>query len=356
MSHTIRKSLSVVITLCFAFLILIPLNVFAADTSIVIVDMANREVVLTEPVDRVFVDWASGITLVMTLEATDRLVAVPSAFHSDTFSWCQIICPTLNNIPDDDPAYENVEGVLKYDPQLVITSTKDMIEKYELLGLNVLYVKFTDDKSFQESIRTVGQALGETTYQQALSYCEYMDNNIEQVCSRTSILTDDDRPSVYYMDSRFTDPYHTVGRGEIQEAWITYAGGKLATAELFEGRNIEITAEELLKIDPEIVMIGAQNQAVVKEMLIADPVLADLSAVKENRVFRIPQGMFPWCRTGPEAAMQSLWAGKLLHPELFEDISVIDVARNFYKQFYGAELTDEQLQGILAGKLTPEAD
>ncbi len=356
MYRTRRKGLSVVIALCLAISILLPVDVLAADTSVLIIDMANREVLLNEPVERVFVDWASGITLVMTLEATDRLVTVPSAFHSDTFAWCQLICPKLNSIPDDDPAYENIEGVIKYNPQLVITSTKDMIEKYELLGLNVIYVKFTDDKSFQESIRVVGQALGETTYQRALQYCEYMDNNIEMVCSRTSILAENDKPSVYYMDSRFTDPYHTVGRGEIQEGWITYAGGKLATAELFEGRNIEITAEELLKIDPEIILIGAQNQAVVKEMLISDPVLAELSAVKEERITRIPQGMFPWCRTGPEAAMQALWAGKLLHPELFEDISIIDIARDFYKQFYGAVLSNEQLQGILAGKLTPDAD
>lgn len=323
---------------------------------IVIVDMADREVTLNAYPETVFVDWASGITLTMTLNATDRLVAVPEAFKKDTFAWCRIICPALADIPADDSVFENIEGVLNYEPDLVITSTPESLEKYEMMGLPVIYVKFTDNESFQRSIQVVGQALGTENYETALQFCAYMDNNIAIAQERTSVLQEEERPTVYYMDSRFSDPYHTVGRGEIQENWIDSAGGRLATADLFEGRNIEISAEQFLTVDPDIILVGAQNQAQVTQMLLSDPVLCELTAVKSGNVFRIPQGMFPWCRTGPESAMQAIWAGKLLHPELFEDIDIMELAREFYQRFYGTTVEDEYLKGILAGQLTPDSD
>ena len=84
----------------------------------------------------------------------------------------------MNSIPDDDAAYQNVESVLKYEPQIVITSTKESVEQYELMGLNVIYVRFADDAPFQESIRIVGAALGDETSQRTTEYCEYMNSNI----------------------------------------------------------------------------------------------------------------------------------------------------------------------------------
>ena len=100
-------------------------------------------------------------------------------------------------------------------------------------------------------------------------------------------------------------------------------------------------------------MIGAQNQADVYDILMADKVLSGLSAIDNNSVYRIPQGIFPWCRTGAEAAIQVVWAAKLLYPDLFNDIEIESVARDFYSEFYGSEVSDDTLDGILSGKLCP---
>ena len=88
-------------------------------------------------------------------------------------------------------------------------------------------------------------------------------------------------------------------------------------------------------------------------MLMEDAVLVGLSAVQNNKVYRIPQGIFPWCRTGPEAAIQMIWAGKLFYPERFEDVDIATVAKDFYRSIYGTEVEDWVIEGILAGKLCP---
>lgn len=318
-----------------------------------VVDMTGNTVEIPNEVDKVFVDWASGITLVMTLGATEKLVVAPTAFETDTFAWARIICPAIDNIEKNDDAYTNVEVALGYEPDIVITNNIDNIDIYTKVGLTAIYVNFNSNESFKESMVIVGTALGEEELASAEKYNKYFDDNVAMVTERLAGVPDDQKPSVYYMDSRFTDAYHTVGSGEIQEEWITVAGAKLATAVDFEGRNLEITAEKFLTLDPDIIMIGAQNQAEVYDILMSDEVLSGLSAINNNSVYRIPQGIFPWCRTGAEAAIQVVWAAKLFYPDLFTDIQIEDVARSFYMEFYESEVSDDTLNGILSGKLCP---
>lgn len=320
-----------------------------------IVDMTGETVVLPDVVERVFCDWASGITLIMTLGGTDKLVVAPEAFEKDTFAWAQILCPALNSVKKDDNPYTNIEEVLNLEPQLVVTNNKDNIARYKEMGLVVIYVNYNSNESFKQSLLIVGKAMGETEYAAALRYNELFDSNVALVKEKLAGLTEEEKPTVYYVDGRFSDPYHTVGSGEIQEDWITISGGRLATAEEFTGRNLEITAEKFLTIDPDVILIGAQKQAEVYDLLMSDEVIAGLKAVQTNKVYRIPMGIFPWCRTGPEAILQPLWAAKLLHPDLMEDVNVEQAARDFYESFYGSTVEDKVLQDIMAGKLSPDA-
>lgn len=324
-----------------------------SDEKRTVVDMTGNTIEIPNKVDRVFVDWASGLTLVMTLGATEKLIAAPEAFDTDTFAWARIICPAIESVEKNQAVFTNVEVALNYEPDVVITNTIDNIETYEKLGLPAVYVNFDNNETFKESMTIVGTVLGEAELATAEKYNKYFDDTVAMVTERLENLPDSEIPSVYYLDSRFGDAYHTVGKGEIQEEWISYAGAKLATADDLEGRNLEIAAEKFLEIDPDIIMIGAQNQADVYDLLLADEVLSGLSAISNNKVYRIPMGIFPWCRNGPEAAIQVVWAAKLLHPDRFADIDIAETARDFYKEFYGIDVSDETLDGILAGKLCP---
>jgi iron complex transport system substrate-binding protein len=320
-----------------------------------VVDMTGEAIVLPEKVERVFCDWASGITLIMTLGGTDKLVVAPEAFGKDTFAWAQILCPAINDVKKDDNPYTNIEEVLNLEPDLVVTNNLDNIPRYQEMGLVAIYVNYNSNESFKQSMLIVGEAMGADEYAAAVRYNELFDSNVALVEEHLAALTDAEKPGVYYMDGRFADPYHTVGSGEIQEDWITVAGGRLATAEEFTGRNLEITAEKFLTLDPDMILIGAQKQAEVYDLLMSDNVLAGLTAVQKGQVYRIPMGIFPWCRTGPEAILQPLWAAKLFHPDLMEDVDVEQAARDFYESFYGSTVEDDVLQGIMAGKLSPDA-
>ena len=47
-----------------------------------------------------------------------------------------------------------------------------------------------------------------------------------------------------------------------------------------------------------------------------------------------------------ETVLQLSWAGTVINPELYADIDLDQRTRDFYQQFFGYELSDEQLGGI----------
>lgn len=328
----------------------------ASDNMRNVVDMTGETIEIPANIEKIFVDWASGITLATTLGITDKLVCVPTAFETETFAWTKIICPAIDSVKKDDDAYTNAEVVLTYEPDLVITNTADNIATYQNLGLNVIYVTFNNNDTFKESLKIVGAAVGEKEYKKAEKFCNYFDANVKMVENRLNNVEEDEKQTIYYVDGRFEDPYHTVGRGEIQEEWISIAGGILATANEFEGRNLEMNPEKMLEINPDIILVGAQKQAEAYQMLMSDSILSELDAIKNGTVYRIPQGLFPWCRTGPEASIQMIWAAKLLYPTVFEDININEVAKDFYKEFYDISVNDDVIEGILSGRLSPNAE
>jgi len=324
-----------------------------------IVDMIGRTVVVPENVERIFIDWPSGVTLALTLGAVDKLAVVQTQFQTDTHAWARIIIPALENIPVDDAPTTNIEAVLNYEPQVVFTNTFTThtdAERYENIGIPVVVISFTCIDTFKESMLIVGEVLGGQYKENAIRFNQYFDDNIAFVQDRLRDIDEVEKNNIYYADSRFSDAYHTIGTGEIQESWINIAGGRLATADYFSGRNIEINAETFLSINPDMILVGAQNQAKTYEMIMADNVLAELSAVENGQVFRIPQGVFPWCRTGPEAAIQVIWAAKLLHPDLFSDVDVAGIAQGFYREFFGADVSNEYILRILEGRLSPTGE
>ena len=183
-----------------------------------ITDLDGRTVTFNEDVNKVFVDWAQGLVILMTLDEIDKQAVVASYMdEGDTFAWASIICPDFLDVPRDSAPYSNVEALLNYEPDIVFTIEKSSISKYENVGIPAAYVEFTDYDKFQKSITLMAEVIGGDAPSVAKNYCDFMNGNIELVEERLADLPDDERPTVYYMDGRTDSCLITVGSGEIEE-------------------------------------------------------------------------------------------------------------------------------------------
>ena len=84
-----------------------------------------------------------------------------------------------------------------------------------------------------------------------------------------------------------------------------------------------------------------------------DPAWAGITAVEDGQVYEAPSKPYNWL-SGPPSVNQIMgmqWLARLCYPDQFPD-SMTDVAKSYYKTFYGHELTDEECRAIMANALS----
>ena len=141
------------------------------------------------------------------------------------------------------------------------------------------------------------------------------------------------------------------GTNTIIDEWIRVAGGQNAVSKA--GNMLEINAEEIININPDVIIIGRAKAPEILKKLYEDQVYAGTNAVKNKKVYVNPAGVFSWDRYGAEGALQILWAVKTLHPELFKDVDIAAETKKFYKEFLHYDLSGKEVGYILNG-LDPE--
>jgi len=111
--------------------------------------------------------------------------------------------------------------------------------------------------------------------------------------------------------------------------------------------------EQLLVWNPDIIVIPAYASDLNPQDFFGNPLLANLKAVKERRVYKQP--VFARTPDAPEIFLTSEWLAAVAHgadfaPDFRKQI------RDAYKLIYGAELTDDQLKAILESDSNAPAD
>ena len=64
----------------------------------------------------------------------------------------------------------------------------------------------------------------------------------------------------------------------------------------------------------------------------------------------MPLGIYRLYVTNTDSPLTLLWLAKQHHPALFADINMDDEIRNYYKEFYRIDLTDDDIREIYTPK------
>jgi hypothetical protein len=139
-------------------------------------------------------------------------------------------------------------------------------------------------EEFKQSMDLVGKVLNQKAL--AEEYNKYFDDTIARVNKAVKNVPEEKKPRVLHLNvESMTSPH------KITEWWISEAGGNSLTKEVRIGENIEISMEQLLKWDPEVIVVFAPGQV---KALYNDSRFKDVSAVKNKRVYATPMGAHIW--------------------------------------------------------------
>lgn len=205
----------------------------------------------------------------------------------------------------------DLEKVASLRPDLILTVkfSDGTIDRLATSGAAVLVV---DPQSLADVAKTallVGQATG--TDGKALA--EGITRTLDSVRERTAKAAT--RPRVFH-EVDATDPAkpYTVGPGSFIHELIELAGGVNIAAKAASPYP-QLSAEELVRSDPEVIVLGDADYGVTAEQVAVRPGWAGLAAVKAKRVHAISGNLVS--RPGPRVGEAALAYAKLVQPTLF---------------------------------------
>jgi len=210
-------------------------------------------------------------------------------------------------------------------------------------GIPVVMMPNESLNALKETLRMTGAVLGPRESQAAAEFIRYFDGNIRRVSAITGGIPPADRPRVLHTASAgilTVDGHHSV-----IDDWISIAGGRNAAD--VEGLGRPVTMEQVVAWNPDVIIVGTAPNGQNRQAILDDPRWRQISAVKSGKVYVNPSGAYLWDRHSAEAALQILWAAKVLHPEQFIDIDIKKETVEFYARYFHYALSDAEFASIL---------
>lgn len=142
-----------------------------------------------------------------------------------------------------------------------------------------------------------------------------------------------------------TERLRVAAGGMYQARLIALAGGQSAADGLSGASWHNVSPEQILLWNPDVVVIAPYGSVVPQDYL-ADPVFSAIGAVRTGRVYKMPQLLFAWDTPIPESVLGVVWLAERLHPGRLA-VTLRELATRFYREFYGIELATDELVGII---------
>ena len=208
------------------------------------------------------------------------------------------------------------EAILALEPDLVIAAdiiNEDQIEALRDLGLNVYWQ--TDPTNYEglwENLRNIAALTGHEEETEIL--IADLDARVKAVEEKIAPLSY--RPSVFYeLDATDPSAPWTTGSGTFIDYIITTAGGFNAASAL-EGEYAQISTEELIAIDPQIILLADALYGVTPESVAERAGWDTMTAVTENAIYPIDPNMMSV--PGPRLVDALEATANILHPGVLE--------------------------------------
>ena len=329
----------------------------AAPRERTIVDLCGNEVTLPAEINSVAIAsvWPLASVYIMAY-GTDKLVGLaPEILSSANNSVLLQIAPDVTDICSDWTLNSviNAEELAELNPDVVLYSS-GIPEDYEIcqqLGIPAVgFALDCDGYNAVDTINTWIELLEEVMGEEITNpeYVQYGQDMQAFVAERLEGLTEEEKPEVMVIHRYGENTVGVPGGNSWADYWITASGGINVAADLTGTNNVGI--EQVYEWNPDKIMITNFSDAMPEDIYnntLCSSDWSGLSVVENESVHKIPHGTYRWYVTCADSPLMLLWMAMQNHPTRFEDVDFVQTMKDFYTQFHGIELTDEDVQSIL---------
>lgn len=318
-----------------------------AETPVTFKDGRGQTISLPHPPERVVAIATSGPILFRAVDGTaSHLAAVNKKFLDGAYhnALYDKLLPELGTIPGTaamNGFVPNVEAILASKPDLIIQWTFDpaVIEPLERVGLTVAGWNCCTEEDRRSYLTMTGEATGKQA--QAEKILKLQAASDAELRGGVGALPEGERVSALQID-QLGDQIRVIANGSLDVALSGLSNPAAdGSGEWWKTVNLE----QLFNWNPQIILIPAYAAALTPENFYSDPLLAEIEAVKNHRVYKIPA--FAGSPDAPEIFLESPWAAAIAHgSKAAPDFRNAVLAA--YHEIYGLNLSTVQVDDVLA--------
>ena len=143
----------------------------------------------------------------------------------------------------------------------------------------------------------------------------------------------------------------TSGQKFFGQFWADAIGAVNVAEELSTDNSVAVNMEQVYAWNPSLIFLTNFTTAQPEDLYgntVGTYDWSGIEAVQNQRVYKMPLGMYRSYTPGVDTPLTLLWMAKTAYPEQFADIDIIAETKAYYKEVFGVELRDDQAASIFA--------
>lgn len=248
----------------------------------------------------------------------------------------------------------NVEELMKLEPDVVFynASRPELGEQLRSAGFPAVAVSvnkwaYNSIETLNNWIALLGEIFPENDKAQVVD--RYSEEVYEMVRQRVADIPEEDRERVLFLFQYSETNLLTSGQKFFGQWWADAIGTVNVAGELTTDNSVAVSMEQIYDWDPGLIFITNFTTAGPEDLYentVGTWDWSGIDAVENHRVYKMPLGMYRSYTPGADTPVTLLWLAKTAYPEHFTDIDILAETKDYYREVFGLELTDDQAAPI----------
>lgn len=253
----------------------------------------------------------------------------------------------------------NIEEIMKLKPDVILYNAGNAEHAEILKASGIPCVGFAtigaDTEAdplerYKEWLHLLEDVFGEPGKMDAFTAAG--DKIVSDVSSRIDTIPEDERPTAMILWKYADGVPQISGQGTFGTYWLKRLGVTDVVAASGAKGFTQVNMEQIYQWDPDILFLDGPGllpltSSDVLENKVDGADFSTLSAVKNKRVYDTTLGMWNWFTPNPDAPLVYAWLACNTYPDAFADYPLADTIKEYYKQWYGYDVTDTDLEEML---------
>ena len=339
----------------------------AAESSThIVVDHGGNKVEVPNKIERIVVTDIFPVPAVLCVffNSADKIVGIaPTSASAAKNSLLSKIYPEILNARSDfmNGNTINVEELMKLKPDIVFYSENNNEQKEVLTKAGFCAIGISANGWHYDCIETLNQWLKTMTeifkYSDNISAltersekAQKKSNDIyAMIKGRVANLKAEEKKRVFFLFQYNDSTILTSGKNFFGQWWADAVGCINVAEELEKDNSVAANLEQIYAWNPDMIFMTNFNIYLPKDLYentVGNYNWSEVKAVKDKEVYKMPLGMYRTYTPGIDTPITLLWFAKTAYPDMFSDIDLIKETREYYKDIFGVDLTDDQIKSI----------